>query len=1193
MPSNFLDRLEQIGRNLVRWRAELKLTWGLAAILGSIFLLGLIDFWLRLDRSNRLATWTILLALVAGTLWLVRRALQQRFTPEGVAATVEKAFPKLDNHLINYLQLAREPGGDPFKEAYVRAGVPEWQNLDFKQMRDREAHKRSRIALGVIAAVLLLPVVFFGQAWAVAVWRTINPFSNVEPPSLTKIVGVTPGNATVVQGGPLALTCAVKGFEGHEVRVELAPVDAQKSTYSLGRITGGGEQTFSHQLPKVATGLRYRFRAGDAPVSAWFTIGTRPPPALTYITAIIDPPAYTKRAPRMVNAREGRLVVPVGSELRFAVTSNTPLESVYLRGAGNETVKFTATDKPTVWNGKATLASGSTLRFKAEDTYGSAVEEEIPFSLEPDKAPGIEILAPGGRASLPPGERPQIEFRVSDDYGLSEVVLEEVQPDDAKDARGTVVKSWKVQGTAALQQVWKSETSPARGRDIAYRLVARDNRPNQPNEAISSTVIFSAPTHGDIAKQRNELEQAALANLQRVLDLQKRNIADTERFQKAIKETTEPQWNEATGRQEEIRKLMRDLLANPLKPLGGLTPAAQKLYANEMVLAVDSLKSIPAAEAASKDKFAREALSLEGKILRQLSFAVNAMSESKIDRRVSGIAAMIESLIRDQNSALEQTRPFAQSKAKVGRPLVDLQDKVGEDMNGFLSSCKDEAAQVGQNDAAFADTLNKIGARAAELKIRNDMVVSAERLDQNKPDEAVPMQTRSLASLKTLQTMLDQIKLKEEGEKRAAMLDAVKQAQDKMTKIEALHKKMAEAMDQVRGAKNKDDQAVDEMEEAFQELVKNTKEAMLEVPRDLQIFTDLNVANDLVEDVFSVFQEIEQKKPGDKDGPNGKVADMGFAKEDELLAQMGEAQKRLDATEMWLMDKQDDIKVTTEAHDKAEMPESGIALAELAAAAQDLVSDLLKEDKKMADEANDSATNHAMPDFPSGGPVMEGDIASFGAQGKSGDQTPNHKEQDGRSNVGRQGMSTGETASGSGTIGEGDKNIEARRTEDPTQSGQIDLKGKADTKATGGGKLGTGKADELGMSGGVERMDSKEAGSWEGMAALMAKKADAMYAKASMKNVRVDSLKEAAHQLRQSADTVAKGNIEQSREFRKMAATSLTRAQAQLQAGPSGAMEAKGSAGALDNMVESGPDLAPPQYRDKVAEYYKALNGAF
>ena len=39
-------------------------------------------------------------------------------------------------------------------------------------------------------------------------------------------------------------------------------------------------------------------------------------------------------------------------------------------------------------------------------------------------------------------------------------------------------------------------------------------------------------------------------------------------------------------------------------------------------------------------------------------------------------------------------------------------------------------------------------------------------------------------------------------------------------------------------------------------------------------------------------------------------------------------------------------------------------------------------------------------------------------------------------------------------------------------------------------------------------------------------------------------------------------------------------------------MEAKGRAGVLDGMLESGPDHAPPKYRGKVAEYYKALNGA-
>ncbi|MEO6739423.1 MAG: hypothetical protein ABIP20_04170, partial [Chthoniobacteraceae bacterium] len=797
MPSNFLDQLQRIGSRLVRWRAELNFTWGLSVIMGWVCLLGLLDLWLQLDKSNRIVTWSVLLAFVAGTLWMVRIALRRRYTPEGVAATIEKTFPQLDNHLINYLQLARNPAGDPFTEAYVRAGAPQWQGLDFQQMRDATAHKRSRITLGVAALVLLMPVLFFGQAWGVALARTINPFSNIEPASLTKIVKVTPGNTTVMQGGPVELSCLVSGFEGHEVRVEVEPSDAPKSTFSLGKIDRSSERIFSHQLSKVTTGFRYRFRAGDAPNSAWFTVATRPPPSFTGIAIVAAPPVYTKRPNRAVSPRDARIVVPVGSELRIAATSSAPLESITLEGGGGEPVRFTKGSKPNVWIGKVTLASGTSLRLKAEDDFGGKVSEDIAFTLEPDKAPGIEILAPGGRASLPPGERPQIEFRVSDDYGVAEVVIEEVQPDDATDKRGTVVKTWKPASVATLHQFWRNETPPVRGRDVAYRIVARDNRPDRANETVSSTILFTMPSQGDIAQQRNKLEQAAMANLQRLLELQKKNIADTESFRIAMKDTTEAKWNGAATQQDEIRKGMRELLASPLKPLGALTAAAQKLYAKEMLLATDKLKSVPAAEAARKDAVAGDALALETKVLSQLTNAMNAAGEAKIDRRVAGITAMIEALIRDQGVALEQTNTFAKSNAKVAKPLVEQQDKVGEDMNVFLAACKEEAAQVVQNDAALADTLNKISARAAELKIRNDMVIAAERLDQNKPTDAVPLETRSLVGLKTLQGMIEQIKLKEETEKRATLVEATKQAQEKLAKIEALHAKMLQAMEAV------------------------------------------------------------------------------------------------------------------------------------------------------------------------------------------------------------------------------------------------------------------------------------------------------------------------------------------------------------------------------------------------------------
>jgi hypothetical protein len=496
-------------------------------------------------------------------------------------------------------------------------------------------------------------------------------------------------------------------------------------------------------------------------------------------------------------------------------------------------------------------------------------------------------------------------------------------------------------------------------------------------------------------------------------------------------------------------------------------------------------------------------------------------------------------------------------------------------------------------DPALAATLTKLGQEAEEMKIADDMIIAAEKLEKNQLSEALPLEERALVNLTALQKMLGDIQLKEEGEKKLELSEALDQANEKLLKLKDLHEKMKEAMDAVRGQKNQNEEEVDLMEEAYQELLKNTKEVLMEIPTDLHIFTDMNAANDVVEDVYEIYQEVEQMEgKADNSGEDFKPNEWDGAKEDGLLAKMGEAAKRKDLPEMWLGEKADEMKVTTEAFDLEEMPESGIAMAELSTAAEDLIGDLLEESKDAAEKSDDSATNHASPDPDGlGWEVAEGNISSFAAKGKSGNTTPDHKEQDGRSNVGRQGMSTGETAAGSGTIGEGDKNIEARRTEESTKSGQVDLKGEADTAATGGGKLGTGKADDVGMSGGVERMDSKEAGSSEGMAAL-AQKADALYAKASMKNVRVDSLKEAAHHIRQSGEAIAKGNIKEMKEFQRLAVGELKKSKAKLDAGPTGAIETTRSASGLNNLIESSPDVAPPQYRDKVSDYFKALNEA-
>ena len=496
------------------------------------------------------------------------------------------------------------------------------------------------------------------------------------------------------------------------------------------------------------------------------------------------------------------------------------------------------------------------------------------------------------------------------------------------------------------------------------------------------------------------------------------------------------------------------------------------------------------------------------------------------------------------------------------------------------------------NDANYARLLVGLADRCNEEKIRDDMMLASEELEANKPAAAVPHESDSLRKLKALQAMLDEVLAADQLDDQEAMLEMIIEAKRRVEKITDVHTKALESMERVKDQLDKDSKDVDLLEEEYQELVANTKEALLQVPTDLNIFMELNVANDIVEDVFSIFEEVEQAEGSEKMDKDDVEAN-AMAKQEGFLEGMEEAKDRLDALEAWLADSPDSTKFTAEAFDQEEMPEAGMSLGALAAEAEDLIGDLLEEDEAMGDAADDSATNTGVPDVVPEGVVKEGSIASFAAQGKSGNDTPDHKEQDGRSNVGRQGMSVGETAAGSGTINEGDSDIEERRTQDPTQSGQIDLDGEdIQTKATGGGKLATGKADGQGMGGGVKRMDSTEEGSGEGMASLMAKQADAMYAKASMQNVRADGLKDAAHHLRQAADAVAKGNIAQVKEHRRLAVAAMRKAKARMDAAQSGSFTIQENPSLLDDVVEGGAEQAPAEYRELVADYYKILNSS-
>jgi hypothetical protein len=147
--------------------------------------------------------------------------------------------------------------------------------------------------------------------------------------------------------------------------------------------------------------MRYRFRAGDAENSPWFTINTRPPPALSEISVVITPPAYMKLPPRTANPLEGRLLIPVGSHVQLTASSNCPLQALASgpRPSSNEMQKverLTTSPQPQVHTPSGAFATPKQIGYikklaKDKGMDDLALLEMIQLNLDDDSAV-LELL---------------------------------------------------------------------------------------------------------------------------------------------------------------------------------------------------------------------------------------------------------------------------------------------------------------------------------------------------------------------------------------------------------------------------------------------------------------------------------------------------------------------------------------------------------------------------------------------------------------------------------------------------------------------------------------------------------------------------------------------------------------------------------------------------------------------------------
>jgi len=1218
---------ESIQRTLARLATRLNrreaAAWAVASLgagLLAVWAGAVCDWFLQCDQAGRLVLWSLAAAVAVAGAIRTLRALVRRRSAVSMAAWVEERFPELDNHLINRVQFETERNTSAVVAAYLGTPIPNWTQLDLGKLLERRGLRRALAVLGVAVALLLLPWLWLGPAWSVAVQRVLNPFAELRVPSLAVLLNVSPGDAVVTQGDPLAITCRASGRAGQRILLELRPSDGEATLRQIGTLAGGGAEEFSWRAPKVSEPFVYRVRAGDARASPKYTVTVRPPLAFQSLKAKVLPPAYTGLSPFATDALAARLRIPELAWVEFDVTANRPLAKGGISEDSGPEHALMPVRNGEALHGSISIETARLLRVTATDQDGAEIAASVGVDMVPDKPPVVRVMAPVERVILEPGGAPRIEFEASDDYGLGKVRLERVARAGAESAPVAVLREW-TPANRVLSAIWTGESADVEP-GTAFRLVVTDNagsgepcpsvsvgpplaarRPQggiaraqalqdqgpsvSPHVSVSPLILFDLKTGAGLVEELKKSAEAA-AVLSKIIALQRTNLEETRRLDAVAATADTPPWRMAQTNQTTVRRMTDTLLSDASRPLGTATTTLRRTYEGPMADVIETLDRVARLAAADRRTLSGRAIEQETDILRVLERIESGLAEIGQSRTAGALLGLIEALVKGQNEVLDITRAGIEKAIPVPAQVIRRQDGLASDLAEFIRACRDETLRHSGPDVEFAEVAKQAADKAEAKAIRKDMLNASEQLETGQLAAAAPFETRALASLKEVRDLLDKWRAGTSLKKIEDMKNTVQEARrtlDKIVNVESNVTASLRALEAQKDRSSPSDMADLAGENA--EIKANMQEALAKLANDLHVLPELPVANEVVEDISKIYEEMKQVAGSDA----SPATELGLQKEDWILDALEKAGKRMDDMEMWLVAKPDNVQRNTETFDQQELPK--IASTELPDHLEDIIGDLLEQQEAIERESDDSVGNQGTADLPAGWGIAEGEFTDYSAKGKSGNERPEHKDQDGRSLVGREGMSDGEVVAGSGKINEGDKNIEHRMTRDSSQAGQVKEEGHSEAVATGGGKL-SGFAEKLGLSGQGPRRDADSKRPSElGRQAMLRQEADALYATASLRHIRTGSLDDAAYRMRQAEDALAAGKpMREVKELQRKAVGALKRTEAEL-----GGEIAETSLGRGDDQGDTvedrlapAADEAPPRYRELVSDYFKALS---
>jgi len=784
----------------------------LIAIGGGLILGFLADNFLHLPGPVRLVCG---LALLAAFLFMLARfvlhPLLSRMTDEMVAAHLERAFPDLDNAVINSVLLAGEKFRDPVTRRLAISQI--LQTAERVKGQDlpvstgaRGLWKLGRWGLFVVAAVLLYGLLFsdyLGNAFQ----RFAHPTRYIPPITATRL-DVSPGDTSLLQGAALAVEARVSGLLPEAARIYVQGASGERTADTMA-FEGNA---FTYAFSNVQQDFSYRIEAGDA-ATRRYKVAVRSRPVVRSLDVTYSYPAYTGVPDRTETGAGGDLRALIGTKVRLLVKPDRPVR------AGNVEVNYPPVAQENVpapetivlaSEGRAAqgVALGAEISITRSGRYTINIADEagicnLPqvrqIDAMPDSPPRVFFEQPAKDVAVAPDAKVALLAGAEDDFSLRELHLFIQRKAGADWER---YRDWSCPpGTHAAREgcvLDMQELGLTAGNTLAYYMQANDGLRREAEDAGRSRTYYIRVVDAAAAAGAAENTREALRDvIRKLIELQKANLAATRALTDKAStnadlslpdqaaQQRQAAWNDFRDRAAGLQKTEEDIYTRAGEAVAthtgedssSIAQALGRIAAGHVSRAVDLLKEFQAAPDC-------EAIQPRGQAAAEKQAAILAMLQQLLDNPAALLAQMLKEEEAGSEKVPEQAEGAPNAKqlaekllkaldtfAEDQKRAVELSNQLGtKPVDDFTDEDKKKLQDIVDTEKKWtkffqeaATDLSKLppqdkslATQAKEfLEVYAEMQQAAEEAERKAVEMAVPHEQAGLELAKSIETNIE------------------------------------------------------------------------------------------------------------------------------------------------------------------------------------------------------------------------------------------------------------------------------------------------------------------------------------------------------------------------------------------------------------------------------------------------------